>query len=95
MDQDSSSATENQEKKDKPKNFSNNDEQQRIEALKLDLPLISVATLESIFNKKNGTPRQSGICPQSKGIVRLHRTLFNNPMHALEGMEHFQYVWWV
>lgn len=93
---DNSSATDDQEKKRKDalmKNFSNNDEQQRIEVLKLDLPVISVATLESIFNKKNGTPRQSGLCPQSKGIVRLHRTLFNNPMHALEGMDQFQYVW--
>lgn len=52
-----------------------------------------VGSLASIFNLKNGTPRQSGICPQSKGIIRLHKKLFNNPMHALEGIEQFKYIW--
>ena len=70
-----------------------NDEQVRAEELKLDLTLVGVGILESVFNKKNGTPRQSGICPQSKGIIRLHKKLFNNPMHALEGIEQFKYVW--
>lgn len=70
-----------------------NDEQSRIKELQLDFDLIGIGTIESIFNKKNGTPRQSGICPQSKGVIRLNKRLFNNPIHALEGIEQFQYVW--
>lgn len=69
------------------------DESRRIEDLKLDLTLVSIGTLESIFNRKNGTPRQSNICPQSKGIIRLHKRLFNNPLHALEGIEQFRHLW--
>lgn len=71
----------------------NKKECNKIENFKLPLNVVSIGVVESIFNKKNGTPRQSGICPQSKGIIRLHKDLFNNPLHALEGIEQFEYLW--
>lgn len=71
----------------------NKKECNKIENFKLSLNVVSIGVVESIFNKKNGTPRQSGICPQSKGIIRLHKNLFNNPMHALDGIEQFEYLW--
>ncbi|KAH9497387.1 hypothetical protein DERF_013382 [Dermatophagoides farinae] len=73
----------------------NNDktEQSRIDEFKIDYDIVSIGVVESIFNRKNGTPRQSGICPQSKGIIRIHKKLFNNPSHPLIGIEKFSYLW--
>lgn len=65
----------------------------RIEQLRLPLDVIKIGVIETIFNKKNGTPRQSGICPESKGIIRIDASLFNNPSHPLEGIERYQYLW--
>ena len=85
----------NKDKIEKNVKNSENDEAKRFEELRLNFDLVTIGTIETIFNKKNGTPRQSGICPQSKGVIHLHKRLFNNPLHALEGMDQFQYVWCV
>lgn len=79
--------------KRKPTKVDSNDENARIEELKLDFSVVSVGVMKSIFHRKNGTPRQSGICPQSKGIISLHKKLFNNPNHAWQGIDQFDYVW--
>ncbi|XP_027204354.2 tRNA (adenine(37)-N6)-methyltransferase-like [Dermatophagoides pteronyssinus] len=68
-------------------------EQSRIDEFKIDCDVVSIGIVESIFNRKNGTPRQSGICPQSKGIIRINKKLFNNPSHPLIGIEKFSYLW--
>lgn len=81
------------EQKEKLVKNAHNNELSRIEELSLDFTLVSVGVMKSIFCKKNGTPRQSGICPQSKGIISLHKKLFNNPMHAWQGIDQFEYVW--
>lgn len=76
------------------KKKSADDDAKRVQEHRLsNFDLVSIGTMESIFNKKNGTPRQSGICPQSKGIIRLHKTLFNNPGHLFDGIDQFEFVW--
>ncbi|XP_054169323.1 tRNA (adenine(37)-N6)-methyltransferase-like [Oppia nitens] len=60
---------------------------------RLDQCLQAIGFMESVFNKKNGTPRQSAICPQSKGCIDLNKCLFNNPMHSLIGIQDFTHIW--
>jgi tRNA (Thr-GGU) A37 N-methylase len=60
---------------------------------KMDECMKSIGFMRSIFNKKNGTPRQSSICPESKGIIEINKSLFNNPMHSLEGIQDFTHIW--
>lgn len=61
---------------------------------KLEECLKPIGFMRSIFNKKNGTPRQSSICPQSKGFIDLNNCVFNNPNHSLEGIENFCHIWY-
>jgi len=68
------------------------DETSRIERFLLKDLIVSIGWMETIFNRKNGTPRQSGICPESRGIVRLHKGMFNNAFHCFEGINEFEYV---
>ena len=77
----------------KPRKNAQTEEQARIQELRLNFDLVGIGIIETVFNKKNATPRQSGLCPESKGIVHLHKRLFDNPMHALDGIDQFQYVW--
>ena len=52
-----------------------------------------IGYVESWYKTKNGTPRQGAVCPESKGIIRLNKQTFNNPHHALEGLEAYSNVW--
>uniref|UniRef100_A0A8C7Y409 tRNA methyltransferase O n=1 Tax=Oryzias sinensis TaxID=183150 RepID=A0A8C7Y409_9TELE len=42
---------------------------------------------------KNGTPRQPTVCGPSRAELRIQQNIFNNPQHALLGLQHFSYVW--
>ncbi len=52
-----------------------------------------IGYMESVFHFKNGTPRQSGICKSASGKVKIHKGVFNNPEHSLEGLQEFSHVW--
>ena len=60
---------------------------------KLNECLKPIGFMRSVFNKKNGTPRQSSICPQSKGFIELNKDIFNNPMHSVLGIQEFSHIW--
>ena len=52
-----------------------------------------VGYLRSVFDAKNGTPRQSGLCSSARGSLTVEKSVFNNPQHALEGLDQFSHVW--
>ena len=54
-----------------------------------------IGYLRSIFQFKNGTPRQPSLCSTARGTLTLEKRVFNNPDHALEGLEQFSHVWCV
>nr|XP_045602356.1 tRNA (adenine(37)-N6)-methyltransferase-like [Procambarus clarkii] len=47
----------------------------------------------SWFRTKNGTPRQGSVSTLSRGILKVDRSVFNNPHHALEGLHEYSHVW--
>lgn len=54
---------------------------------------IPIGYLKSCFSTKNGTPRQPTICSLSRAELHIQRSVFNNPEHALVGLEQFSHVW--
>ncbi|XP_077988537.1 tRNA (adenine(37)-N6)-methyltransferase-like [Glandiceps talaboti] len=52
-----------------------------------------IGYIESCFKTKNGTPRQPTVCTSSKAKLRILETIYNNPAHALQGLEKFSHVW--
>ncbi|ELT89165.1 hypothetical protein CAPTEDRAFT_221783 [Capitella teleta] len=52
-----------------------------------------IAEFRSMYTEKNGTPRQSGICPEALGCFTIHKDVFNNPEHSLEGIADFSHLW--
>ncbi|CAG2100295.1 unnamed protein product, partial [Medioppia subpectinata] len=71
----------------------NNMSCESVKPTKLDECLQPIGYMRSIFNRKNGTPRQASICPQSKGFIDLNKCVFNNPDHCLQGLQHFSHIW--
>ncbi|XP_061684601.1 tRNA (adenine(37)-N6)-methyltransferase isoform X2 [Syngnathoides biaculeatus] len=57
------------------------------------LQTLPIGYIHSCFSEKNGTPRQPTVCGPSRGELRLQRSVFNNPEHALGGLEHFSHIW--
>ena len=47
-------------------------------------------TFASVFNRRNGTPRQPSLVPLARGRVTLDRRV---PSSALEGLEEFTHCW--
>lgn len=54
---------------------------------------VPIGYISSCFFMKNGTPRQPTICSPSKAELRIKRSVFNNPEHALLGLEQYSHVW--
>uniref|UniRef100_A0A8C8DQF2 tRNA methyltransferase O n=1 Tax=Oryzias sinensis TaxID=183150 RepID=A0A8C8DQF2_9TELE len=52
-----------------------------------------IGFISSCFAMKNGTPRQPTVCGPSRAELRIQQNIFNNPQHALLGLQHFSYVW--
>jgi tRNA (adenine37-N6)-methyltransferase len=50
-----------------------------------------IATIETCYPEKFGTPRQPGLVPESWGIIRLHNEL--NLADGLAGLEGFTHLW--
>ncbi|ESP00591.1 hypothetical protein LOTGIDRAFT_112669 [Lottia gigantea] len=53
----------------------------------------AIGFMRSVFQFKNGTPRQSFICPQARGSITIDKTVYNNPHHSLEGLQEYSHVW--
>ncbi|XP_061101508.1 tRNA (adenine(37)-N6)-methyltransferase isoform X2 [Conger conger] len=58
-----------------------------------NIQTVPIGYISSCFPGKIGTPRQPSICGQSRATLRIEATVFNNPHHALIGLEHYSHVW--
>ncbi|KAM4749743.1 tRNA (adenine(37)-N6)-methyltransferase [Anableps anableps] len=54
---------------------------------------VPIGYISSCFAVKNGTPRQPTICGPSRALLRIQQSVFNNPEHALVGLEQYSHVW--
>ncbi|XP_026216651.1 tRNA (adenine(37)-N6)-methyltransferase [Anabas testudineus] len=54
---------------------------------------VPIGYINSCFSEKNGTPRQPTICGPSRAELRIEQSVFNNPGHALVGLEQYSHVW--
>lgn len=49
--------------------------------------------IETGFQNKRGVPRQPSVMVSSQGAVVVDNHVFNNPGHALSGLEEFSHMW--
>ncbi|XP_015248764.1 PREDICTED: nef-associated protein 1 [Cyprinodon variegatus] len=54
---------------------------------------VPIGYITSCFSAKNGTPRQPTICGASRAQLRIQQSVFNNPQHALAGLQQYSHVW--
>ena len=58
------------------------------------LSAAAIGSVRTCFREKNGTPRQPGLVPCARGVVRVEKTeRITNPSHWLEGLEEFSHAW--
>lgn len=57
------------------------------------IQIVPIGCISSCFSAKNGTPRQPTICGPSRAQLRIRQSVFNNPDHALVGLEQYSHVW--
>ncbi|KAI4832707.1 tRNA (adenine(37)-N6)-methyltransferase [Pseudochaenichthys georgianus] len=58
-----------------------------------NIQTVPIGYISSCFAVKNGTPRQPTICGPSRAELRIQQSIFNNPEHALVGLEQYSHVW--
>ncbi|XP_028262559.1 tRNA (adenine(37)-N6)-methyltransferase [Parambassis ranga] len=58
-----------------------------------NIQTVPIGYISSCFSMKNGTPRQPTICGPSRAELRIQQSVFNNPEHALVGLEQYSHVW--
>uniref|UniRef100_A0A8C4GPG1 tRNA methyltransferase O n=1 Tax=Dicentrarchus labrax TaxID=13489 RepID=A0A8C4GPG1_DICLA len=58
-----------------------------------NIQTVPIGYISSCFSVKNGTPRQPTICGPSRAELRIRQSVFNNPEHALVGLEQYSHVW--
>nr|XP_019956781.1 PREDICTED: tRNA (adenine(37)-N6)-methyltransferase [Paralichthys olivaceus] len=58
-----------------------------------NIQTVPIGYISSCFSVKNGTPRQPTICGPSRAELRIQQSVFNNPEHALLGLEQYSHVW--
>ncbi|XP_066535434.1 tRNA (adenine(37)-N6)-methyltransferase [Hoplias malabaricus] len=54
---------------------------------------VPIGFISSCFSRKNGTPRQPGLCMLSRATLQIQTSVFNNPDHALDGLQLYSHVW--
>ncbi|XP_063834145.1 tRNA (adenine(37)-N6)-methyltransferase [Ostrinia nubilalis] len=52
-----------------------------------------IGVIETAFQNKRGVPRQPSVLTKAKGTVVIDTSVFNNPEHALSGLEEFSHIW--
>ncbi|KAL7644793.1 UNVERIFIED_CONTAM: hypothetical protein RMT77_004606 [Armadillidium vulgare] len=52
-----------------------------------------IGFMKSIHEQKTGTPRQGSLSSLSRGILKIRKSVFNNPSHSLEGLNEYSYIW--
>ena len=56
-----------------------------------------IGYIQSIFQSKNGTPRQSGLSDFARARLKVSKAVFTNPDHSLANLGDFSHLWllWV
>ncbi|XP_076830058.1 tRNA (adenine(37)-N6)-methyltransferase [Brachyhypopomus gauderio] len=54
---------------------------------------VPIGYISSCFARKSGTPRQPALCASSRARLQIRASVFNNPAHALAGLEQYSHVW--
>ncbi|VVC86879.1 unnamed protein product [Leptidea sinapis] len=52
-----------------------------------------IGYIETSFDNKRAVPRQATVLSKAKGVVVIDPCVFNNPEHALCGLEDFSHMW--
>lgn len=52
-----------------------------------------IGVIETTFQNKRGVPRQPTVMAKAKGSIIIDSNVFNNPGHALSGLEEFSHMW--
>ncbi|XP_075985950.1 tRNA (adenine(37)-N6)-methyltransferase [Anticarsia gemmatalis] len=52
-----------------------------------------IGVIETSFQNKRGVPRQPSVMGKARGVVVIDPSVFNNPEHALSGLEEFSHMW--
>ncbi|XP_053713799.1 tRNA (adenine(37)-N6)-methyltransferase isoform X1 [Synchiropus splendidus] len=58
-----------------------------------NIQTVPIGFIRSCFAVKNATPRQPTICGPSRAELRIEQRVFNNPDHALVGLDQYSHVW--
>lgn len=58
-----------------------------------DLVYKPIGFIETAFHNKRGVPRQPSVMANARGTVVINTSVFNNPDHALIGLEEFSHIW--
>lgn len=53
----------------------------------------AIGRINSWYKSLNGTPRQSSIVPESKGIIELNKTFFDKPYLSLIDLDQYSHIW--
>ncbi|GBP16838.1 tRNA (adenine(37)-N6)-methyltransferase [Eumeta japonica] len=71
----------------------NGSEEHKDSAASNDIKYQPVGYIETSFQNKKAVPRQASILANAKGTVVIDSNVFNNPEHALSGLEEFSHMW--
>ncbi|CAH2058158.1 unnamed protein product, partial [Iphiclides podalirius] len=52
-----------------------------------------IGYIETSFENKRGVPRQPSVLSKARGVIVIDSNVFNNPEHALIGLEEFSHIW--
>ncbi|CAB3225959.1 unnamed protein product [Arctia plantaginis] len=52
-----------------------------------------IGVIETTFQNKRAVPRQPTVLAKAKGVLIIDPSVFNNPEHALSGLEEFSHMW--
>ncbi|CAH4029772.1 tRNA (adenine(37)-N6)-methyltransferase-like isoform X2 [Pieris brassicae] len=58
-----------------------------------DISYSPIGYIETTFENKRAVPRQPSVLSNAKGVVVINTDTFNNPEHALSGLEEFSHMW--
>ncbi|XP_053620372.1 tRNA (adenine(37)-N6)-methyltransferase isoform X2 [Plodia interpunctella] len=58
-----------------------------------DISFRPIGVIETPFQNKRAVPRQSSVLANVQGTIVIDQKVFNNPEHALSGLEEFSHIW--
>ncbi|KAI5644609.1 tRNA (adenine(37)-N6)-methyltransferase [Phthorimaea operculella] len=71
----------------------NHDSQASTSSQNVGISYQPIGVVETSFQNKRGVPRQPSVMSKAKGTLVLNTSVFNNPDHALSGLQEFSHMW--